>query len=206
MMRKFLLCLGFALLPLIARAQTAEDLAKELEQLYSHGAVTTISFSIDGAKNTLSFAHGTSQFRLDNTTDLITSDGATIWHYSKQRKEVVIDKVNAKGGSFANASELVKFSSNYSALLSKKKEKYELSLTPSQNLSKLLENIGRISRIVFTLTKSPAKGIVIQKITAQSSQGEVSAGNIKIQSLKKINSSLFSFSAPKGVKVVDLRD
>jgi outer membrane lipoprotein-sorting protein len=195
----------FLFIPLISSAQTADEMAKELENLYSRGAGTSISFTLDGDKNSLTFANTSAKFRIDNSTDLIISDGATIWHYGKKKKEVVIDKVDAKESTLSNVGELIKFSTNYSGVLTKKKAGYELALTPSQNISKIMESIGGVSRLTFSFTKSK-KGISISKITTRSAKGDIAAGNVKIQSLKKVDEKLFTFSPSKGIKVTDLRD
>jgi outer membrane lipoprotein-sorting protein len=187
------------------QAQTAQEMAKELETLYRKGAGTTISFSLDGAKNSLTFSNTVSKFRIESPDDLIISDGTTIWHYGKKKKEVVIDKISSKGSSLASAEELLKFSTNYSSILSHKKGIYELQLSPNATISKLMENIGGISLLVFTFTKSHS-GVVIKKVSAKTSNKNFTVGNIKIASLGKLNTSLFSFDAPKGTKVIDLRE
>jgi outer membrane lipoprotein-sorting protein len=192
--------------PLAVSAQTADEMAKELENLYSRGEGTALSFTLDGEKNSLTFASGSSKFRIENPTDLIISDGSTIWHYTKAKKEVVIDKAESKSGSLSNVQELIKFSSNYSGVLNNKRNMYELQLTPSKNIAKILESVGGISLLKFTFTKSSKKGIVINKITARSTKGDIAVGNIKIKSVKKLDGSLFSFTAPVGAKTIDLRD
>ena len=194
------------LFPLAVSAQTADEMAKELENLYSRGEGTTLSFTLDGEKNSLTFAGGSAKFRIENPTDLIISDGTTIWHYTKLKKEVVIDKAESKGGSLSNVQELIKFSSNYSSVLTKKKNMYDLELTPSKSISKTLESIGGISLLKFRFTKSSKSGIAISKITARSLKGDIAVGNIKIKSVKKLDRSLFTFAAPAGTKTIDLRD
>ena len=192
--------------PLAASAQTANEMAKELENLYSRGEGTALSFTLDGQKNSLTFAGGSAKFRIENPTDLIISDGTTIWHYTKLKKEVVIDKAESKVSSLSNVQELIKFSSNYSSVLTKKKNMYELELTPSTNISKILESVGGISLLKFRFTRSSKSGVAINKITARSLKGDIAVGNIKIKSIKKLDRSLFTFTAPRGAKTIDLRD
>ena len=201
-----ILIFAFILFPIAVSAQTADEMAKELENLYSRGEGTALSFTLDGEKNSLTFAGGSAKFRIENPTDLIISDGTTIWHYTKSKKEVVIDKAESKGGSLSNVQELIKFSSNYSSVLTKKKNMYDLELTPSKSISKTLESIGGISLLKFRFTKSSKSGIAINKITARSFKGDIAVGNIKIKSVKKLDRSLFTFAAPAGAKTIDLRD
>jgi outer membrane lipoprotein-sorting protein len=187
-------------------AQTSSEMAKELENLYSKGEVTTISFTLDGDKTSLSFAKSSSKFRVETPHDLITSDGFTIWHLDKKKQEVVIDKISSKGSSLANAEDLIKFSTNYSSVLSHKHNNYELKLTPSASISKIMESIGGISLLTFDLVK-PAHGTLqIKKIMARSAKKDFTIGNVKIKSLAKADNSLFEYKASKGVKVIDLRD
>jgi len=204
-MRSFLLLLGFIILPTSLFAQNADEMAKEIENLYRSGAGTSISFTLDGEKTSLSFATSTSQFRVDMANDLIVSDGTTIWHYGKAKKEVAIDKIQGKSGSLSNIEEIIKFSTNYSGVLSHKGNTYELQLTPSSSISKLMESVGNISLLTFTFTKSHS-GIQMKKISARSSQRNFAIGNIKIKSLTKLDPKLFTFTTPAGAKVIDLRD
>ncbi|MDP4220216.1 MAG: hypothetical protein Q8916_06680 [Bacteroidota bacterium] len=187
-------------------AQTADEMAKELEKLYSQGEGTTISFTLDGEKNSLTFASGSGKFRIENPRDLIISDGTTIWHLDKTKKEVVLDKADSKSGSLSNVQELVKFSSNYSGTLTKKHNTFELALTPSKDISKVLESVGGISMLKFSFTRSPKSGIIINKITARAAMGDVAIANIKMQTVKKLKASSFTYSPPKGTKIIDLRE
>lgn len=204
--RRILFALAVCLFPIAVFAQSADEMAKELENLYSQGEGTAISFTLDGEKISLTFAGSSSQFRIDNPTDLIISDGATIWHYGKKKKEVVIDKADSKGGSLSNVHELIKFSSNYSGVLAKKHNTYNLELTPSKDISKILESVGGISLLKFGFTRSAKSGIVINKITARSAKGDIAVGNIKIKTMKRLDNSLFTFTNPPGVKIIDLRE
>lgn len=204
--RSLVLFFAFLIAPFAVSAQTADEMAKQLEDLYSKGEGTAITFSLDGEKIALTFASGSPKFRIDNPTDLIVSDGTTIWHYGKRKKEVVIDNANGKSGSLSNVEELIKFSTNYSAVLTSKKKTHEISLTPSKNVSNILDNIGGISLLKFTFTKSAKSGIQVSKVTARSGKGDISVGNIKIRTLKKIDPSLFTFTVPKGGTTIDLRD
>lgn len=205
-MRSLILFFAFLIAPFAASAQTADEMAKQLEELYSKGEGTAINFTLDDEKIALTFASGSSKFRVENPTDLIVSDGTTIWHYGKEKKEVVIDKADSKGGSLSNVGELIKFSTNYSAVLTSKKKTHEISLTPSKNVSKILDNIGGISLLKFTFTKSARSGIQVSKVTARSAKGDIFIGNIKIRTLKKIDPALFTFTAPKGATTIDLRE
>ena len=199
-----LLAMTIILMGLSIRAQTAQEMSKELENLYRKGEGTTISFLLDDAKNSLTFSNTVSNFRIESPDDLIVSDGTTIWHLSKKKKEVVIDKISSKGTSLATAEELLKFSTNYSSVLSHKKNTYELSLAPSANISKLMESIGGISLLTFTFTKGHS--IEVKKISAKTANKNYQVSNIKIKSLAKLDNKLFTFNAPKGVKVIDLRE
>ncbi|MFI5263089.1 MAG: outer membrane lipoprotein carrier protein LolA [Candidatus Kapaibacterium sp.] len=204
--RSFVYFAVFLILPVALSAQTADEMAKELEGLYSKGAATTISFVLDGEKNSLTFANGSSKFRLESPGDLIVSDGVTIWHYTKKKKEVVIDKASSNAASLSNAQEILKFSSNYSGVLSHKKNLYELQLSPSKSIEKLMASTGGISQITFTFTRSATSGIQIKKVSAKASSRNISVSNISIKSVKKLADGLFVYTPGKGVKTTDLRD
>ncbi len=198
--------LAFLFLPISLSAQTADEMAKELESMYSKGVGTVISFVLDGNKNSLTFANGTPKFRLESPDDLIISDGVTIWHYSKKKKEVVIDQASSNAGSLSSADEILKFSSNYSGVLTHKRNIYELQLTPSKSIEKLMLSAGNISQITFSFTRLPKSGIKITKVTARASARNISVSNITIKPLNKLGSTLFFFTPPAGTKTIDLRE
>jgi len=204
--RSFFYFIVFLILPVTLSAQTADEMAKELESLYRKGAATTISFVLDGEKNSLTFATGSPKFRLENPNDLIVSDGTTIWHYTKKNKEVVIDKASSNAASLSNAQEMLKFSSNYSGVLSHKKGIYELQLSPSKSIEKIMASTGGISQITFTFTRSSKSGIQIKKVSAKASSRNISLSNISIRSIMKLADRLFVYTPAKGVKTTDLRD
>jgi outer membrane lipoprotein-sorting protein len=204
--RSFFCLLAFLVLPITLSAQTADEMAKELESLYSKGEGTTISFVLDGEKNSLTFKNSSPKFRLESPNDIIISDGTTIWHYGKKKKEVVIDKASRDAASLSNAEEILKFSSNYSGVLSHKHKLYELQLTPSKNIEKIMQSTGGISQITFVFSRSAKSGIQIQKVSAKASSRNISVSNVKITSVKKLADAIFTYSPPKGVKITDLRD
>jgi outer membrane lipoprotein-sorting protein len=204
--RRFLFLAAFLILPISLSAQTADEMAKELEALYSKGAGTTISFVLDGEKNSLTFANGSPKFRLESPNDLIVSDGITIWHYTKKKKEVVIDKASSNAASLSNAEEILKFSSNYSGVLSHKHGIFELQLSPSKSIEKIMASAGGISQITFAFTRSAKSGIQIKKVSAKASTRNISVSNITIKSVKKLADPTFIFALPKGAKITDLRD
>jgi len=204
--RSVLLVLPFQILASHLSAQTADQIAKELESIYGKGAGTAISFVLDGEKNSLLFANGSPKFRLESPDDLITSDGTSIWHYTKKKKEVVIDKASSKGSSLSNAEDILKFSSNYSGVLTHKHGIYELQLAPSKSIAKLMENAGGISQITFSFTRSAKSGIQIKRIMARASTRNISISNIAIKTMNKLDKGLFIFHPPAGVKTIDLRD
>src|SRR5579872_2922272 len=184
--RNFFYFLVLLVLPVSLSAQTADEMAKELEKVYSKGIGTTISFVLDGEKNSLTFMNNSPKFRLESPTDIFISDGTTIWHYQKKKKEVVIDKASSNATSLSNAQEILKFSSNYSSVLSHKRSTYELQLTPSKNIQQLMENTGGISQITFSFTRTAKSGIQIKKVMAKALSGNISVRNISITSMKKL--------------------
>ena len=202
----YFLVLAFLCLPVMLLAQTADEMAKELEKLYSKGAGTTISFVLDGEKNSLTFKNSSPKFRLESPNDLIISDGVTIWHYGKKKKEVVIDKASSNAASLSNAEEILKFSSNYSGVLTNKHNLYELQLSPSKNIEKIMASAGGISQITFAFTRTGKSGVQIKKVSARASARNISVSNITIKSMKKLADATFIYIPAKGVKITDLRD
>jgi outer membrane lipoprotein-sorting protein len=195
------------LLPVPVWSQSAAELTKEIETTYLSGEAVSAKFSLgEAGKMTLTVSPHTNKFRLDAKQEVIVSDGATVWNYTKEKKQVVIDVAGgAKRKEAMSISALFTFSNNYSSsLASSRKNNYELVLTPLDPVKKIFDKM-EISSMTFSLERK-GKLLKIKNISANSRGIKTKLGSIKISPIKKIDAATFTFIPPKGVKITDLRD
>jgi len=208
-MTRFLTFCAILLTSLSLRAQTASELTAEIEKTYLSGEAVKATFDLAGEKKiTLVASLISTKYLYETSNEKVVNDGATVSNFNKKLKQVTINEVktNKQNGSIGT-QDFFHFSSNYSSsLLSSKKNSYLLELTPKESLKKLFEQAGVASLIVDLTRDTKKKTITIKSILANSKGIKQKAGNVKIISIAKTPIDMFTFSMPKGVKVVDLRD
>ncbi|HEY6171056.1 MAG TPA: hypothetical protein VIX80_02240 [Candidatus Kapabacteria bacterium] len=208
-MTRFLTFSAILLTSLTLRAQTAPELTSEIEMTYLSGEAVKATFDLAGEKKiTLVASLISTKYLYETSSEKVVNDGATVSNYNKKLKQVTINEVktNKQSGSIGT-QDFFRFSLNYtSSLLSSKKNSYSLELTPKESLKKLFEQAGVSSLIVDLTRDAKKKTIKINSILANTKGIKQKAGNVKITSIAKTPTDMFTLSMPKGVKVVDLRD
>ena len=208
-MRRFIVFSAIFLTSLTLRAQSASELTSEIENAYLMGEAVKATFDLAGEKKiTLTASLISTKYLYETSSEKVVNDGTTVSNFNKKLKQVTINEVKAnKQNGTIGTQDFFRFSSNYSSsLLKSNKNSYSLELTPKESLKKLFEQAG-ISSLVVELTRNPKKKrVTIKSILANSKGIKQKAGNVKIISIAKAPIDLFTFSMPKGVKVVDLRD
>ena len=208
-MTRFLVFFIILLTSLTLRAQTASELTSEIEKTYLSGEAVKAMVDLAGEKKiTLVASLISTKYLYETSGEKVVNDGTTVSNFNKKLKQVTINEVktNKQNGSIGT-QDFFHFSSNYtSSLLSSKKNSYSLELTPKESLRKLFEQAGIASLVVDLTRNSKKKTITIKSILANSKGIKQKAGNVRITSIAKTPTDLFTFSMPKGVKVVDLRD
>lgn len=135
-------------------------------------------------------------YRLEISTQIIMTDGKTIWNYNKSQNKVIVDNYQKTEDNL--------LSINY--LLFEVPKKSNLSSSSEGNLNKLILKPKDVSfpYVIVELWIDSDK--LIKKVKAIDNSGtsyEVAFSSYKInQNLKK---ELFSFNAPEGTKVIDIR-
>lgn len=194
---------------LTLRAQTASELTSEIEKTYLSGEAVKATFDLAGEKKiTLVASLVSTKYLYETSGEKVVNDGSTVSNFNKKLKQVTINEVktNKQSGSIGT-QDFFRFSSNYtSSLLSSKKNSYSLELTPKESLRKLYEQAGVTSLVVDLTRDTKKKTVTIKSILANTKGIKQKAGNVKITSIAKTPQDLFTFSMPKNVKIVDLRD
>jgi outer membrane lipoprotein-sorting protein len=192
-----------------AQAKTASELTSEIEKTYLSGEAVKATFNLAQEKKiTLTASLISAKYYFETSAEIVVNDGVTITNFNKKLKQVTINEVKAnKHNSTVGTQDFFRFSSNYSSsLLKSNKNSYSLELTPKESLIKMFEQVG-IRSLIVDLTRNPKKKTIsIKSILANSKGIKQKAGNVNITSIAKAPIDMFTFSMPKGVTVVDLRD
>lgn len=188
-------------------SQDAQEIIKNVQDKYRNikdaKATFSLSESFSGGKS--SSAGGTLMIQKEHKykikTDKFTlvTDGSTSWSYTPSKKQVVVDYYKDDGSSFSPNKYLFNYPENFYSDLSgeekvNKKDCFVLKLTPRKK--------GNIKSAKVWVDKTEN---LIRKITISTSE------STKTYTLKAItldpglSSSEFSFTAPSGVEVIDLR-
>ena len=192
------------LAPVVLQAQTAAELTSDLEHVYNNAAAVELSFSFAGEKCSMTIGPKNGSYRILAGDEQFIGDGHTAWHVLSKKHQVLIDNIS-KNNQSVTATALLDFSANYDATTSATKNGNILTLTPHASIASIFKEAGNIHTISFLL-KGSGKKLHIVSITATSNDGDKKLGNLKIKTLKSAPSSLFSYTAPKGYTVTDLRD
>ncbi len=190
--------------PAISQAQTAAELTADLEQVYKNAAAVELSFSFSGQKCSMTIGPKSGSYKIVTTDEQFIGDGHTAWHVLSTKHQVLVDNIS-KNNQSVTATALLDFSANYDATTSATTNGNILTLTPRSAIAPIFKEAGDIHSLSFLL-KGKGKSMHIVSITATSNDGDKKLGNLKIKTLKSAPSSLFTYTAPKGYTVTDLRD
>lgn len=196
--------------PAVAANETlsAGDIARLLQERVFSGAGVTMKFRVKGGEQfTVKSDVKSRKVRIESASMTIVSDGSTVWNYQKKNNQVTIDQLGAgRGSALENPQEIFRFADNYSArIVSNKRNAYTLEFTPKAQIQPALNAAGGIKSITFSVTVNKGK-IQIKNAAAQSTQGKTETGALSVTPVKVLKSGEFTFTPPKGARVIDLRD
>ena len=180
--------------------QNAESVLKSLQNKFD--SITDLSTDVAQKSNGKTSLSGKMFFKKENNLRIefgnqtIVADGKTSWNYSKKDKKVIISDYDEAGSGLLSINYLVyQYPSECDLSLSSDGSKQILNLKPKSKKNNLGEvklyitNENLIDRAVIS---NPATGTI-----------EVSFSNYKLN--QNLSDSKFSFIAPEGTTVVDLR-
>jgi len=180
--------------------QTAESVLKSLQNKFD--SIQDLTADVAQKSNGKSSLTGKMYFKKDNNLRLefgsqtIVADGTTSWNYNKKNKKVVISDYDEAGSGLLSINYLVyQYPSECDLSLSSDGGKQILNLKPKSkknNLGEVKLYITKENLIDKAVISNPATGTM-----------EVSFANYKLN--QSLSDSKFSFIAPEGTTVVDLR-
>ena len=139
------------------------------------------------------------KYRIETGSQTIVTDGSTSWSYSPGKKQVVVDYYKETGNSFSPNKYLFQYPENfYSDLTGTEKlagnDVYVLSLKPRES--------GYVKSAKLWVGKDDW---IIKKIYIVTDESTSTYTVKNVQLNVGLSDSKFSFSAPEGTEVIDMR-
>jgi len=140
-------------------------------------------------------------FRIESADQLIVSNGKDVWTYDKVNRQVIIDHLNPDQENYLPRQLSLKFARTYRARFEGKEKLSGQTVLHVRLISKNPDVFIRS----FELWIDPATWVV-RKLSYVDANDNVTTYEVRsVRFLKKAKPSLFRFSPPEGVEVVDLR-
>jgi chaperone LolA len=197
---KILISLLVLLLSTVGFSQSAESVLKSLQNKFD--SITDLTSDIAQKNNGQSNLTGKMYFKKENNIRLevgnqtIVADGKTSWNYNKKNKKVIISDYDEAGSGLLSINYLVyQYPSECDLSLSIEGSSQILNLKPKSkknNLGEVKLFISKENLIDRAVISNPGSGTM-----------EVSFSNYRLN--QNLSDSKFSFTAPEGTTVVDLR-
>jgi chaperone LolA len=141
------------------------------------------------------------KYRIETDQQIVVTDGVTSWLYSKVNNQVIIDKYREDKDTSSPEKFLLSISDEYIPVIlrterNEGKKIYILKLTPRD------ENSSIESAKIWVVEGD----LQITRVEITDISGTVTTYSVKsIKINSGVEDSIFKFSIPSGVKVVDLR-
>jgi outer membrane lipoprotein-sorting protein len=134
--------------------------------------------------------------RIEFGNQTIVADGETSWNYNKKSKKLIISNYDETGSGLVSINYLVyQYPSECNLSISSEGSKQVLNLKPKSNKN----NLGEV-KLYITKENLIDKAVITSAATGTM---EVYFSNYKLN--QNIPDKMFSFTAPEGTTVVDLR-
>ena len=197
---KILLSLLMFVFSTLGFSQNAESVLRSLQNKFD--SISDLTADVAQKSSGKSNFTGKMSYKKDNKLRMefgnqtIVADGITSWNYNKKDKKVIISNYDETGSGLLSINYLVyQYPSECNLSLSSEGSKTILILTPKSKR----DNLGVVK--LFINKENLIDKAVISNPTTGSM--EVSFSNYKLN--QDLSDSKFSFTAPEGTTVVDLR-
>jgi len=203
----------FTLLVLISGfcfAQSGKEIIESLRKKYASidDAVVkfeqTVKYGVSKFEQSFSgtfYFKKKNKYRIETEQQIVVTDGVTSWLYSKVNNQVIIDKYREDKDISSPEKFLLSISDEYIPVIlrterNEGKKVYILKLTPRD------ENSSIESAKIWVVEGD----LQITRVEITDISGTVTTYSVKsIKINSGVEDSIFKFSIPSGVKVVDLR-
>lgn len=184
----------------VSFCQSAESVLKSLQNKFD--SISDLSANVAqnvNGKPSLSgkiFFKKENNLRLELSNQTIVADGTTSWNYNHKDKKLIISNYDENGAGLLSINYLVyDYPKECNLSLSSEGNKTVLVLKPKSKRS----NLGEVKLFINK------ENLIDKAVIRNQASGnmEVSFSNYKLNN--NLSQSLFTFSAPEGTTVVDLR-
>lgn len=181
-------------------AQSAESVLKSLQNKFD--SISDLSADVNQKANGKSSLSGKLFFKKENKLRMefgnqtIIADGTTSWNYNKKDKKVVISNYDEAGSGLLSINYLIyQYPSECDLSLSSEGSKTVLILKPKSKKN----NLGEVKLFINK------DNLIDKAVISNQAAGnmEVNFSNYKLN--QKLSDSKFTFTAPEGTIVVDIR-
>jgi outer membrane lipoprotein-sorting protein len=183
-----------------AFGQNTESVLKSLQNKFD--SISDLTTDVAQRSNGKSILTGKMYFKKENNLRIefgnqtIVADGETSWNYNKNSKKLIISNYDEEGAGLLSINYLVyQYPSECELSLSSEGSKQILNFKPKSKKNSLGE-------VKLYITK---ENLIDKAVITNTASGnmEVSFSNYKLN--QNISDAKFSFTAPEGTTVVDLR-
>lgn len=184
----------------VSFSQSAESVLKSLQNKFD--SISDLSADVTqkaNGKSSLSgklFFKKENNLRLELSNQIIVADGTTSWNYNQKDKKVIISNYDQNGAGLLSIKYLVyDYPKDCDLSISSEGGKTVLILKPKSKRN----NLGEVNLVINK------ENLIDKAVVKNQAAGnmEVSFSNYKVNN--NLSQSLFTFSAPEGTTVVDLR-
>lgn len=197
---KILISLLVLFYSIVGFAQSAESVLKSLQNKFD--SISDLSADVNQKSNGKSSLSGKLFFKKENKLRMefgnqtIIADGTTSWNYNKKDKKVIISNYDEAGSGLLSINYLIyQYPSECELSLTSEGNKTGLVLKPKSKRN----NLGEV-KLYINKENLIDKAVVSNQATGAM---EVVFSNYKLN--QNLSDSKFTFSAPEGTAVVDIR-
>jgi chaperone LolA len=191
-------------------AQSGKELVDRLKNKYAgiNDAVIkfeqTVKYSVSKFEQSFSgtlYFKKKNKYRIETEQQTVVTDGTTSWLYSKVNKQVIIDNFKEDRSGISPDKFLLSISDEYIPIILKveqdnKRKVYVLKLTPKSE-------DAAIESAKIWVSDDDLQIIKVEIIDVNGTVTTYNVRSVKINS--GVDDSIFQFSIPSNVRVVDLR-
>lgn len=171
---------------------------ERLQKKFSAAKSITISFkqvnSKSGGTGVLTYKKE-NMVHLDQKNLLVVSDGKTVWNYNKVQKKVIISNYTQADGSLLSLPRII--------------NEYPAQCTVTENkagTSSIITLVPKSKKLGFERAEiRTGKNDNIEQISVTANGNKITFDFTSTQWDAKVDDDIFTFTAPEGVKVIDLR-
>ncbi|HEY6907350.1 MAG TPA: outer membrane lipoprotein carrier protein LolA [Ignavibacteriaceae bacterium] len=187
------------LLSVLMFGQDNNDLLKAVQAKYNSINTLSVDFS-KSSGNKVDFSgklylKKENKLRIELTNNTIISDGETFWNYSKKENKVIINNYDADEPTELSLNSFINVYPSKSTVSEGMEDNYKtLTLKPKS------------SELDFSSAKLYINSDnLVEKVIIDSNSGKSTISFSDYMLNKDIQNSVFTYSPPKGIKVIDLR-